>query len=547
MVKRTLIKNMVINFYDYFFIFYMTTEIDANNENIILKYPKLNQFFSKNASIKHFIILTENSENDNNLNKLKFSVSRRNTHELIVNDLTKYIKKLNLIIKSLKKEIEDLSEPKQNLIVKCFDFDRIQAVMIARELIVIRRKLQKIKTSLATRKFIIFNDALDMTKKLMFLYTNYVIPNDVKCQIDTSFFDIKFGKEVNHDIKKIEYLNACEARLNGCINTLPKALWSTNFSKFFICLISNALQLLDPELSYCPPLELEISLSRCLFHPGSKFTPLIDNFLKTNFNSDSFVDKLIDFCYDFLYKYVSIKTVSINLQSAALVLLYRIFFNRCYEKHWDFFANRQYLNSIRKPSGKDGLIVTGKNHENDNSFFSNEERMSVLKKIEKLKHVFASKFPLPEMYIRPGFLSKTIKDAFLEDPLYKEAALYFNLSQFHSNPLDALFDIHKALSTIHKGAITNSLLNGVSTSSLTNDNINEKEVLNGDENKQLLSFDDLFSLFFGTMMAADLHDLFDLATFINKYSPKLCLSPTFEYAQANMEALVLYCINIQEM
>ena len=36
----------------------------------------------------------------------------------------------------------------------------------------------------------------------------------------------------------------------------------------------------------------------------------------------------------------------------------------------------------------------------------------------------------------------------------------------------------------------------------------------------ILSFDDLFSLFFGTMMAADLHDLFDLATFINKYLQK---------------------------
>ena len=96
-----------------------------------------------------------------------------------------------------------------------------------------------------------------------------------------------------------------------------------------------------------------------------------------------------------------------------------------------------------------------------------------------------------------------------------------------SNPIDMLYCIHKCLIGIQKGALIHRI----------GPNTNAKM----EDVKTLLCFDDLFSLFVGTLMASDIPDIFFVSDFISKYSPKESLSPPFEYALANTEALVAHC------
>jgi hypothetical protein len=82
---------------------------------------------------------------------------------------------------------------------------------------------------------------------------------------------------------------------------------------------------------------------------------------------------------------------------------------------------------------------------------------------------------------------------------------------------------------IHKAAIINKL--GGTVASLEDVN-------------QMLCFDDMFSLLIGTSLASDLPSFNRLVQFIQNYTPKASLSPAFDYAMSNFEALLIHFNNL---
>ncbi|OHT14634.1 hypothetical protein TRFO_14932 [Tritrichomonas foetus] len=599
----------------------------SNNYAIISKYPTLQSFFSKNQELKPYVYLTENV--DIGMNRLKFSVSRNGTHELIKRDLKEFIEKLEYSIQTIQENIFSYSKNNELLEVNRFDFDDINGVLAVRKLVFIRRLIQETQISLLTRRFHILSEILKSAQTMQAFYDDSIIPLNVKCQLDTSFFDIHFGAALNKELKMLEYLKPCEKRFEGHIKQIPKALWQKNFPVFMDGLIHSAIKYTDPDLSYFTPLNLEISLSRCFFNPKSPHRKTIDTFLTDAFknsNPTDFIQKLVTFCYNFLSDFLQLKKMAVDYQSAALVLVYRSFFDRTYEKFSSFFASTKFCEF----SSQSGI--------------SSENKLKIILKIEEMKKEKAVKFPILSNLMRPNFdeikEKHSIRFVFQQDPIFFEAAEFFNTAIFRPNPLDALFEVNRTLITIHRAALTNRFIGIESQNSSPNkcskqtpylnnqdqnnqaqtekslDEMNQNEnqnhqidnknqhnhqnqsgnsqnenqievnqsqleknpsetekeseldenevsdgeadsnqkdqseplviVFKGDDSKQLLSFDDLFSLFFGTLMAADLPDIFSLAAFIDCYAPKACLSPSFEYAQANMEALVLHCVNVEK-
>ncbi|KAK8857843.1 hypothetical protein M9Y10_012938 [Tritrichomonas musculus] len=621
-----------------------------NTINIISNEEELKDFFSKNPDLKTYVKFTEcHSEG---LEKLKFMQNLTNMHMVIMNDITALIKQLEKEISAAISKIGKNSDSgsyhdeikkkiNQTIQVKNFDFDDKKDIFTIRQLVFVQRKIRMKEVKIIRSNIQIFNETKMQMERMKSIFNLHCL-HQIKIQLDQEFFDInsRASKDQNlkRNLKSLEYLRRLENRLIQHIENIPRAQWSNNygstsnnykkkFSIFMNELVQQAFLLMDWEISYCEPLDLEVSLSRCLFNPLSPFKNGIDKYIDSYFENETstnFVQKLISYCFSFLDEYLSIKKKKVEYQSAALVLVFRAFFNRCYEMHPSFFANHDYsiiVNQIEKPnnsqnsdSDKNQTSSSEFNYNTSGNFMETLQitpvkKYEILDRIEQMKKSPAKKIPLPPALIQnrsqnakiaaevaeriKEYNEKRLKkddncqndsesifqpihgynvnedetpirDLFLSDPMFEKAAKTINLSIFCSNPLDALYEINKALALIHKGAINNQTENSSKSQSIAR--INEilegkihfkdtqnKEVSKNppvfevkDDLKQLLSFDDLFSLFFGTLLAADIPDLFDLAAFVGKFAPKICLSPPFEYAQANIEALVLHCINLEK-
>jgi hypothetical protein len=85
-----------------------------------------------------------------------------------------------------------------------------------------------------------------------------------------------------------------------------------------------------------------------------------------------------------------------------------------------------------------------------------------------------------------------------------------------NNSIDALYFMHRCIMAIHKAAMIQNRTDDV------------------------LCFDDLFALLVGVVLASDIPDFFQLAQFIERFTPQKCLSKPLDYAQAAISALVLH-------
>ena len=160
------------------------------------------------------------------------------------------------------------------------------------------------------------------------------------------------------------------------------------------------------------------------------------------------------------------------------------------------------------------------------SFFAPKLNGDMLK-IEQLRQLPMNRYSFPLSHIRKDAYDLQIRDFFRRDQWFFSASCFLTQALFCSNPIDALYNVHESLLRVHKGALVNRSIDS-----------------SAKDFASVLCFDDLFSLFFGALMAADLPDLSYLAWFTGKYAPKSCLSPSFEYALANVEALMTHCKNL---
>jgi hypothetical protein len=118
---------------------------------------------------------------------------------------------------------------------------------------------------------------------------------------------------------------------------------------------------------------------------------------------------------------------------------------------------------------------------------------------------------------------------FQSDEYFRAAGGLLEFAMWMSNPIDALYYVHRGIVGIQKGAIIHRHKG--------------EETVAIEAMTEFLCFDDLFALLFGTVLGTGLmhFDIYYIAWFIEKFAPRESLSPAFDYAKATVEGLASHC------
>ena len=422
----------------------------------------------------------------------KFKIKRDGIHIRTVDELIKNTEKFEVISQKLSKNLDSLFFEKLPDIDALFYQSNAQNMKL-RIIRFLKIKKHEIFVEGATSKYVQIQNKISELQSLISFITGGYIPNTQIINVFPSIYEAEPNKD---NIIRNRQLIMIEAKIDALekeVAAFKKPLWETDFEGFFMNAINEAHMRMDRELSYFSPFWMEDELSRAIFCRKTRYGERIDEVAaKACNNVQAYVKELVTLCYSLMPRKM---TISNEKQSVALLILYRIGFNRTYELYPSLFAPKE-----------DPLAS----------------------KLSKLMEKPAKFFPLPLGLMQKIDKEKPIRTVFTEDKNFFAASQFLTNAEFDTNPIDALYNVHKCLIGIHKAAIINRL--GETAASFEDMN-------------QMLCFDDLFSLFIGTSLASELPSFNRLISFITDYSPKACLSPSFEYALSNFEALLIHFNN----
>ena len=446
---------------------------------------------SSNYDLIPFLeFFSQNQRRNSSINQ-QFLLKKSGMHQRALESIKNFTINLKSKEDALRKEISNLfeKEPSAKELDFIYDDQRVNTKM--REICFLKKKIWKYSLKILNRKLAFYVSKKDQCMRFSLFFGSKMLPNNMAAQITQSFFDLSFEEtELKFKIQRLEF------KINSIRHEIIKSstpLWVTDFDKFFTDLVAKASKVLDNELFYFPYIEEEVSLSRALFCTTSSANRrAIDNFICRCAHNDfqDFAERIIEFCAA-LAPPASLE--SPKDQSISLLLFFRAIMDRVYETYTNYFAPTTLYHYT-----------------------------------EPLYKLTMTQMTLPKGMSPTGESTDFARECFLKNELYKKAAATFLCAYFTVNPIDCLFYIHTTMADIHKAAIS-TLVNRTPTS---------------EELKQILGFDDLFSLFFGVLVASDVPDPFQLHAMMQKFAPKSCLSPMFDYANANLEALVLHCQKI---
>lgn len=421
-----------------------------------------------------------------------FDTQRKEVHSQMVLQLRKTLS----VVRDKKRQIEsdlklfsghDLPD------VEYLGYDDKAVVMKFRLLGAVGIKIRRKQISLSTKKFAFLIDFERDIETLISLFQSSLIPGTIMCLIPEEFFEQNYRSLIERDVHKLNCYLAFHRRLKSELRACETAVWARDLPGFVMQLVNQAKTNYVPDISYFEPLEGEVGLSRCFFCYKSPHTADVDSVVDTILTAkpQEFTAAVLTKCYNLMFFRESMDDVE---QSLALLLFFRCIFNRCYEKYPSFFA----------PTTVDSVNM-----------------------LSLVPDFPARQFLLPRHLLGVELEDQSIASIFRNNQFYRNAAMFLENSMYMCNPLDALFCVHKTLTGIHKAAFISRV--GVNAASI-------------EDIKRLLCFDDLFGLFFGCLMATGppVVDVFYLSWLIENYTPK-SLSPSFEYAEANVVALAVHC------
>jgi hypothetical protein len=317
------------------------------------------------------------------------------------------------------------------------------------------------------------------------------IRENVCYKVDPAFFALDYSnisaRETGFQQRLSYYADLLRRRIAGYL----KPLWESDYPGFLQSILRDVRPHVREDFAYFPPMECEVGLSRCFFVKGSKLGEQIDPIIADSSKQDPtlFVKQLAKLGYRLIPDRDS---HSPEDQSVLLLLFFRMLLNRAYENNPGLFCPQ-----IDPDAGKFGGLV----------------------------NYPARLFELPHALLGEPVGERTLGEVFRADPAFSKAAATLFGSIFHSNPIDTLYDCHECLLMIHRGALANK--------------VGEPEV-SPEETAEILSFDDLFSLFFAVMVVSELPDFFYVGWFVMNFVPKDAIATGFEYVLANLEALVIH-------
>jgi hypothetical protein len=354
----------------------------------------------------------------------------------------------------------------------------------------VRLKVHRHQTQLFTLQFGVINDHIRSITAVLALFTAHLIPPDQICRVRPPFFKIDFGTVATRHLNRAAILGPFSARLSGEVARLKRPLWAVDFRAFLQLLVQEAEARQVPDLSYFTPLEGEVSLSRCLFRIGSPRRGSLDAAVARfpDVSPDAFSDLLLRECYAMVPDQ---PRVTPSEESLMLLLFYRCLFHRTYERFPAAFAP-----AVAGPRANVAAIAA----------------------------LPARWFAYPRAMVGVPDAGRSIGEVFRGDRFLHAAGQFLETGLWVANPLDMTFAVHKAIVAIQKGAFINRLKDS------------------GELANELLCFDDLFVLLFGTLLGADdIPDVEYVAWFVGRFAPKDALSAAFDYAKVTIEGLAAHC------
>ena len=413
---------------------------------------------------------------------------RAAAHKRVCNELAKFREKVNDLVAKTEKELKHVSALPFPAVPR-LAFEQQEQNMNVRKLVFLEIEILQLSTSCTKKRLVFLQDLARCVSNAIDLFTGEVIPSDLCLNVEPSFYVIDLDEVARDEDEKVERMNALKQAMINEIRGYELPTWVRDYPKFLNDLIDEMVPRVDRVCSYVAPNEKEISLSRCLFNARSMYAWKIDDMICKNLRKEKFVDALINLCYELIPER---ETMPADRQSVALIVLFRAVFNRVYEKFPTVFW--------REPDAD-------------------------LQKVWRLASMPLSSLSFPiELLSRRWDGEASIEAVFRHEPLFHPASMFLFLAIFESNPIDALFAVHRSLLCIKKGAWINSRKDSGVPVSI-------------EEVNNCLCFDDFFSLLIGVVIGSDVPDVFYLSWFVTTHIPRDKVSPAFSFALANLEGL----------
>ena len=415
-------------------------------------------------------------------------------------------------IKRASAKLGDVSSQKVSKL-KNLIFEDNSLNMMKRKAAFLKIKIQKYEVQILNFEIYLYLDKKDQAQKYITLLSQDPLQYDndkLTYVLNKEFFLFDFGEKYIKIQSKIKKLTSKFNHFNHFLDHQKTPMYVSHFEKFFKEEIIKEKDKYDSSISYCPPLNIEVTISRYIFNSKTSQREKIDNFISkisdldrkdtSNFNQD-----LILLAFSFVPQSCR-KDQSI--QSISLLVFYRLIFERIYEKNYNFifFNHPQEILNLEKVS-----FLPTKYFHIPALFFDKNEDLTVPIKYFCQNHVGMSQVP--------SLLDETM---------------------FYTNPIDPLYLIHKIIMLIHKAGDI-CLEKKKKDEKYTNISITEKQ---SEDSQRLLCFDDLFSLLICSFLSSSISDIFALSDFLDELVPRHNISNSFEYAQAGIAALAMHCKNL---
>jgi hypothetical protein len=351
-----------------------------------------------------------------------------------------------------------------------------------RKLSFVSRQMLQLRVEQLSRRL---DDSLKCLEEAQQVLTQlYLLGPDRSLELSDDFFVFPRATFPALDFQ-ILALSTYSDRLRREIDSFPIPEFFSDFRQYFHTITHLAAASFDSLSQYCRIHPCEISLSRYIWNYDFQLAQRIDTFISS---PASIGRDLVSFCKSLLPS----PERMCDLERAIGVLFFtRIVFDRLYELHPE----------VVFPRHCEGAALS-------------------------LRTMPIDWNSIPVAFHPIKLADMPMREFFLSEPSLANAASVLNGAMFVTSPLDALYFVYRSIFAIQEAGRSR----GVEGPDLSP--------------HRLLSFDTMFSLLIGVVLASDLPDFFQFSEVTCKFLPVDGLSNPFEYARVGMEALMFHYRNV---
>jgi hypothetical protein len=422
-----------------------------------------------------------------------FSAKRAAVWNRMVSRLLELETQLHAVVDTLTSTSAQIAaEPIQAQSIPLYDDPRRN--LAVRSLSFARHHVYRLRLSVVSRSFDQVTRHLQQTGAFIDFFRKVAkfLPDDSIIRIKEPFFAVETEPPPQSQFRIAALRHWIERREADCaaFDTPP---WIADFRGFFRGLIEAGVHGMDRALSYAVPLPHEVNLSRAIFCDANNRQVMeeIDDMIAVGLSgrAHDFVSRAIEYS---LRSIPDSEALGGPEQSVGVLMFFRVIFDRFYET----------------------LHRSGT--------APNFDRQKILWQVARL--------PMKVFYCPIEIKGQTdcevpIRDWYLRNHRFRGASLFLDEAALATNPIDALYLVHRALLAMRSASVMR---------------IKRTEPLTSDDLKTLLCFDDLFSLLVGVLLASELPDLFSFVQFVETFAPYKSLVNQFEFAKAALTALKLH-------